>query len=48
MLNNEPEKPFWQELLLVVVPAIAAAVVVEVGETLRDYLAKRKENKDAM
>lgn len=44
--NDTPERrPFWKDILLVVAPAVATALVVEVGATVRDVLKRRNERR---
>lgn len=38
-----PRDPLWARVLLVVAPAIATAVVVEIGTTVREHLARRRD-----
>lgn len=40
-------EPLWQRVLLVVAPAIATAVVVEAGITMRAWLDRRREAPEA-
>lgn len=39
------KRPLWHDLLLVVAPAVAAAVVAEVGTTVRAALAAHAERR---
>ena len=43
--DDDSRSPFWREVLLVVAPAIASAVVHEIGETVRDAIRRRDEKR---
>lgn len=44
--NDAPREPFWHKVLLVTAPAIATAVIVEIGTTVRAVLDRRAKSKE--
>jgi hypothetical protein len=44
--NDAPRDPFWQRAVLAAIPAIATAVIVEIGTTVRAVLDRRAKSKE--
>ena len=43
--SNTDREPLWERVLLVVAPAVATALIVEIGTTVRAYLDRRRDAK---
>lgn len=45
--ETESRESVWRELLMVLAPAVATAIVAEIGQTIRDALDRRADRKRA-